>query len=330
MKFNLESYWLKLQSIFSFHWENPIFLYLIPIPFLLYIIKNVWQRRRRARITLSFPQALEQNKITRILSYVPEIVQGTLLLSLIIAISGPYKAIIHHKKLAQGIDIAIAIDLSSSMLNKDVTPTRLEVAKNVAINFIQKRSVDPIALVAFAGEPYLASPITLDNSYLQEAIGALESNLIKDEGTALGDALGMSINQIRDNDNPKKICILISDGKNTAGNLDPVISAGLAKTFKIKVYTIAVGDTKPSLDPVDESTLRLIAEKSNGKFYRARDKQSLQHIFDEIDQIEKSQINQITWTEHQDQSTYFIQFAFVLFLLSLVIRLTWISNILED
>jgi Ca-activated chloride channel family protein len=330
MKTMFTSYGIEWESIFEFHWENPVFLYLLPLPFLLFLIKNVWQRRKRSKIVLSFSTPLVQNKLNRILSFIPDIIQGILLLSLIIAISEPYKAIVHHKKEAQGIDIALAIDLSSSMLNKDVKPSRLEVAKNVAIEFIKKRKSDPIALIAFAGEPYLACPITLDNAYLQAAVGGLDSKLIQEEGTALGDALGMSINQLRDNSNPKKISIIISDGNNTAGNLDPIISAELAKKFRVKVYSIAVGDTKPSLDPVDESTLRSIAEKTKGKFFRARNKQTLQMIFQEIDQIEKTKINHITWTEHKDQSYFFIKLAFVFFILGLLLRLTWISNTLED
>ncbi len=330
MKSSLEIYWFEIQSIFSFHWENPIFLYLLPLPFLVYFIKNVWQKNKRSKISLSFAVPLSQNKVTRIISFIPEIIQGAVLLSLIIAISQPYKSIIHHKKEAKGIDIALAIDLSSSMLSKDVKPSRLEVAKSVAKTFIQKRTADPIALIAFAGEPYLACPITLDNAYLQGALGALESSMIPEEGTALGDALGMCLNQIRDNPNPKKICILISDGKNTAGNLDPNISAKLAKTFKIKVYTIAVGSNQSQLDPVDESTLRSIAQQTQGKFFRATDVKALQNTFDKIDQLEKTKIYNITWEERIDQSPIFIRLAFLLFVIGMILRLTWIHNVLED
>jgi Ca-activated chloride channel family protein len=330
MKSGLETYWNEIKSIITFEWENPLFLYLLPLPFLLYFIKNIWQRKKRSKIILSFHKPLVQNKFIRLASFIPEMITTTLLLSLIIAIAGPYKSIVHHKVEAQGIDIAIAIDLSSSMLNKDVRPSRLEVAKNVANSFIKKRTADPIALVAFAGEPYVACPITLDNTYLQGALAALKSQLIQEEGTALGDALGMCLNQIRDNTNPKKIVILISDGNNTAGNLDPIISAELAKKFNIKVYTIAVGSSQPSLDPVDESTLRIIAEKSLGKFFRARDQNTLQNIFNEIDLIEKTRVNKITWTEHLDKSPFFIDVAFILFIIGLLLRLTWVSNILED
>jgi Ca-activated chloride channel family protein len=330
MKSTLEYYWNEIQSIFSFQWENPLFLYLLPLPLFIYLIKNVWQNNKRAKISLSFAQPLVQNKLTRLLSFIPEIIQSAILLSLIIAISEPYESIIHHKKEAQGIDIAIAIDLSSSMLTKDVYPSRLEVAKKVAKKFIQKRQMDPIALIAFAGEPYLACPITLDNKYLQGALGALESNLIPEEGTALGDALGMCLNQIRDNPKSKKICILISDGKNTTGNLDPNISAKLAQTFKIKVYTIAVGSNNTNIDPIDESTLRSIATQTDGKFFRATDSNALQKTFNEIDYLEKTKVNNITWEERIDQSTFFIQLAFLLFICGMILRLTWINNMLED
>ena len=330
MKSALEFYWYEFKSIFSFHWENPFFLYLLPLPFVLYFIKNVWQKNKRSKISLSFSKSLEQNKLTRILSLIPDTLQGAVLFFLIIALAQPYKAIIHHKKEAKGIDIALAIDLSSSMLTKDVFPSRLVVAKNVAKTFIQKRQTDPFALIAFAGEPYLASPISYDHEYLQGALEALESNLIPEEGTALGDALGMCINQIRDTKNPKKICILISDGKNTSGNLDPNISANLAKTFNIKVYTIAVGSNSTTLDPVDESTLRSIAIETKGKFFRATDIKELQKTFEKIDQLEKTKVFDYTWEERIDRGSFFIKLAFLLFIIGMILRLTWIDNMLED
>jgi Ca-activated chloride channel family protein len=140
----------------------------------------------------------------------------------------------------------------------------------------------------------------------------------------------MCINQIREEANPKKIIILISDGNNTAGNLDPLTSAELAKTFKIKVYTIAVGSLRASLDPVDESTLRLIAQHSNGKFYRATDKQTLQAIFKEIDIMEKSRKLLIKDVEHQSAAPLFFQLALLLFFINQLLKVIGISNTLED
>jgi Ca-activated chloride channel family protein len=249
---------------------------------------------------------------------------------IIISLADPYKSVYHTRVQQEGVDIAIGLDVSSSMLSKDVQPSRLAVAKQTAGSFIYGRKYDQIALVAFAGAPYLASPITSDTSFLSRALLNLPSQQITEEGTALGDALGMCINQIREEANPKKIIILISDGNNTAGNLDPLTSAELAKTFKIKVYTIAVGSSKASLDPVDESTLRLIAEQSNGHFYRAENQQTLKQIFQEIDQIEKSRKLFIREVEHESAAPVFYQLAFILFFINLLLKLIGVSNSLED
>jgi Ca-activated chloride channel family protein len=238
---------------------------------------------------------------------------------------------VYHQRIQQeGVEIVIAIDLSSSMLNKDVYPSRLEVAKQNAKSFIKARKYDNIAVVAFAGAPYLVSPLTQDTAFLQHSIDRLQTDQIPEEGTALGDALGMSINQVREEANPKRINILISDGNNTAGNLDPLTSAALAKTFGIKVYTIAVGSQKPSLDPVDETTLRQIASKSNGRFFRATDQSTLQAIFNEIDKLEKSRKLIIRDEEHVSSAFSFFVAAFAFYLLSLLLKLTWIENMLED
>ncbi|RXK48230.1 VWA domain-containing protein [Aquirufa rosea] len=330
MKYQLYLSWQQVVSLFSYHWEREAFLFLLPLPFVIFLFRYLINRKSQTKIILSFTMPLKQNRITRILSFVPDVVQWMLLTSLILALAGPYKINSKIKIQPDGIDMALAIDISSSMLNRDVNPSRLVVAKQVATNFIKQRRNDFIALIAFAGAPYLASPITNDSSYLKQALSGLDSKLIKEEGTALGDALGMCINQLRDSPNPKKISILISDGNNTAGNLDPLTSTELSKTFGIKVYTIAVGSLKPSLDPVDESTLRLIAEKSNGRFYRATDQKSLRAIFEEINQQESTKVKEIRWEEHIDQSKFFFDFAFMLFFVGLFLKLSSVNNILED
>jgi Ca-activated chloride channel family protein len=273
---------------------------------------------------------MEQNRWVRLISFIPKTIESLCLLCVILAIASPYKKIIKTEIKYGGVDMVMALDLSSSMLTQDVAPSRLEVAKKLAISFAKNRTQDQISLVAFAGSPYLASPLTSDLTYITKAISLLESRQIKEEGTALGDALGMSINQIREEKNPKKVAIVISDGNNTAGNLDPITAASLAKSFGIKVYTIAVGSNKPSLDPVDESTLRLMAEKSNGQFYRATDTKTLSDIFTEIDFLEKSRSLQVSTEIHEDVKPIFIKLAFLFFCIGILLKLTPISNILED
>lgn len=327
----MQHLWQQIKTLFSFEWENPFFLYLLFLPLLLFVFKYWVQRNKRAKIVLNIPKEFPENNITKLISYLPEIIQSLFIISLVIALAGPYKTVRYAENKAEGIDIAMGIDISSSMANKDVSPSRLDVAKKVALDFIKKRiEHDAFTLVAFAGEPNLVSPITQDTSYLNASIRLLKSGIIKEEGTALGDAMGTCINQLRESNNPKKIGIIISDGNNTAGNLDPEISSNLSKIFKIKFYTIAVGVEGNLLDPVDENTLRNIASQTNGKFFRANDAQSLSAIFKEIDILEKTKIKIYKWEEHIDQSQTFIIIALLLFLTNLALKLTWIGNIFED
>lgn len=327
---SLKSFWNLLESIFVYRWEHELFLYLLPLPLVLLLIRYLIRRNTKSKVVLSFIKPIKQNKLTRLLSFIPDTVLSLCLVCLIFALADPYQVVYHQRIQQEGVEIVIAIDLSSSMLNKDVYPSRLEVAKQNAKSFIKARKYDNIAVVAFAGAPYLASPLTQDTAFLQHSIDRLQTDQIPEEGTALGDALGMSINQVREEANPKRINILISDGNNTAGNLDPLTSAALAKTFGIKVYTIAVGSQKPSLDPVDETTLRQIASKSNGRFFRATDQSTLQAIFNEIDKLEKSRKLIIRDEEHVSSAFSFFVAAFAFYLLSLILKLTWIENMLED
>jgi len=327
---SLKSFWNLLESIFVYRWEHELFLYLLPLPLVLLLIRYLIRRNSKSKVVLSFIKPIKQNKLTRLLSFIPDTVLSLCLVCLIFALADPYQVVYHQRIQQEGVEIVIAIDLSSSMLNKDVYPSRLEVAKQNAKSFIKARKYDNIAVVAFAGAPYLASPLTQDTAFLQHSIDRLQTDQIPEEGTALGDALGMSINQVREEANPKRINILISDGNNTAGNLDPLTSAALAKTFGIKVYTIAVGSQKPSLDPVDETTLRQIASKSNGRFFRATDQSTLQAIFNEIDKLEKSRKLIIRDEEHVSSAFSFFVAAFAFYLLSLILKLTWIENMLED
>lgn len=330
MKFNPLYSWHQIQSFFTFEWENSLFLYGLVWPFVVYFIKYLRQRGNQPRLELSLSIPLQQNRVALLLSYVPMGIQILCISSVIIVAAGPYRIIKHQKKQVEGIDIALALDISTSMQSRDIAPSRLETAKKMGSSFIRQRSHDPISLIAFAGAPYLASPITTDTAFLFHQLRQLQTDQIVEEGTALGDALGMCINQIRDSENPKKISILISDGNNTAGNLDPVTSAELAKSFNIKVYTIAVGSLQASTDPVDESTLREIASMTKGKFFRATNGQALQQVFQEIDKMEASVVKTVTWEEHISLSYLFAEIALILFFIGLWVRLSWIGNSLED
>lgn len=331
MRYALFQIWNQLKSIFYFEWESPLFLYLLVLPVIVFVFKYWIQKNKRAKFTLHLAHEFPENKITKLQSYIPEVIQSLCLLSIVIALAGPYKTVRYSENKAEGIDMAIGIDISSSMATKDVLPSRLDVAKNVALNFIQKRiKFDAFSLIAFAGVPNLVSPITQDTAYLNASIRNLKPGIIEEEGTALGDAMGACINQLRSSSNPKKIGIIISDGNNTAGNLDPEISSKLSTIFNIKFYAIAVGKDGNMLNPIDEKTLRSIALQTNGKFFRASDAQGLADVFKEIDLLEKTTIKVYKREEHVNQSQTFIVFALLLFLLNLALKLTWIGNIFED
>lgn len=220
---------------------------------------------------------------------------------------------------ASGIDIVLAVDVSLSMLGLDFEidnrrDTRLEAVKVVIADFIERRPHDRLALVAFAGEPYLVSPLTLNHDWLMQNLERLEVGLVRETGTAIGSAIGMSVNRLRDlEDAESRVVILLTDGTNTAGQISPIAAAEAAAAFDTRIYTIAAGREDrvlvprtgrnyeifrdPSGEPiaqgyaefpVDEESLREVAEITGGKFFRARDTQGLRAIYREIDQLEKT------------------------------------------
>jgi Ca-activated chloride channel family protein len=232
---------------------------------------------------------------------------------LIVGLARPQLVESETKVTASGVDIAVAIDLSGSMASEDPgfkikgqQVNRLQIAKDVLKRFIQRRPNDRIGLVAFAGKPYIAGPLTLDHDFLMQNIERLELGLIED-GTAIGSGLTTAINRLRDLKSKSKIVILMTDGQNNAGKVPPLTAAEAAQALKIKVYTIGVGTHGmapfPQIDPftgrkrmipmavdIDEDTLKAIATKTGGKYYRADSTDTLRRIYDEIDQLEKTEV----------------------------------------
>jgi Ca-activated chloride channel homolog len=229
---------------------------------------------------------------------------------LIIAMARPQLGEGEAKVTASGIDIVVAIDLSGSMASEDFQlrgqrVDRLTIAKDVLSKFIDKRPSDRIGLVAFAGRAYIASPPTLDHDFLQQNLGRLRLGLIEDS-TAIGSALSTALNRLRDIKSKSKIVILMTDGQNNAGKIPPLTAAEAGQALKVKVYTIGVGTHGKAPYPtrdmfgrriyvdvdvdIDEDTLTAIATKTGGKYYRADRTEALQKIYDEIDQLEKTEV----------------------------------------
>ena len=220
----------------------------------------------------------------------------------------------------EGIDIILCIDVSGSMSAQDLTPNRLEAAKNVAIDFINRRPTDRIGIVIFSGESFTQCPLTSDKNVLVSAVQNIHFGLLED-GTAIGSGLSTSVDRIRNSKTKTKIVILLTDGENNSGLIDPKTAKEIAKAFGIKVYTIGVGTDGMAPQPVqtplgvqmqsvkvsiDEKLMKQIAEETGGKYFRAKDNDGLSGIYETIDQLEKSKIEITTTTKFTDK---FLPFA---------------------
>lgn len=258
---------------------------------------------------------------------------------LILALARPQQGETTTEINASGIDILLAVDVSSSMEAMDFTlrgqsVNRLDVVKNVVDAFIEARPNDRIGLVAFAAKPYLVSPLTLDHSWLRKRLESISIGMIED-GTAIGSAIGSSVNRLRDQNAKSRIIILLTDGVNNSGRVPPLIAADAAEALKIKVYTIGAGTrglapfpvmqfgqrrlVKAKVD-IDEKTLRQVAEKTGALYFRATDTQSLQQIYDEINTMETTTRTIKKFENYRELFSLFLAAAFVLLGFSLFIN----------
>ena len=323
-------YWFQPSTFSSFDWVHPLYLYGLPLIPIFFLLRDWLRSNSTQKLNVSFPANDIKSSWVSLLRFIPGIFLSFTIALMMISLARPQRSIAESERYAEGIDIILAMDISKSMDDKDIPPSRLVAAKNVANQFIKGRTDDRIGLVVFSGEPYSLCPLTTDYEMIKEYIEGISSQLITTSGTAIGNALGMCINRLREIDSKSKVAILISDGDNTAGNLDPVTSAQLAKVFGVRVYTIAVGTDKNPTDKVDEGTLREIAKISEGKFFRATDARSLENIFREINLFEKTEIKQDQYRNVQDFYHPYLRWAIVFFLISFALKSTFMGNILED
>lgn len=264
------------------------------------------------------------------------------LILFIIGLARPQKFEGETKIKASGIDIVVAVDLSKSMASEDFEVdgkriSRLDMAKQVLKGFIQKRPGDRIGLVAFAGRAYIASPMTLDHDFLLENLRRLNMNSIED-GTAIGSGLSASLNRLRDLKSKSQIVILMTDGQNNSGKIPPLTAAEAAKSIGIKVYTIGVGKQGMAPMPytdvfgqrryqmvsvdIDEDTLKKISEMTGGQYYRADNAENFVKIYDEIDQMEKSDIEVKKYQQYAELFPWFVIPGLSLLLLEILLTHT--------
>ena len=262
---------------------------------------------------------------------------------LVISMSRPQREHSEEIVKGEGIDIFLVMDLSSSMLARDFDPDRLSVSKQVATDFITHRTYDRIGLAVFAAESYTQCPLTHDHDVLIEYLKSLECGQLED-GTAIGMGLAAAVNRLKDSDAKSKVVVLLTDGVNNAGYIRPATAAQLAKEFNIKVYTIGVGSYGQALSPVrrnnngqymfgltnveiDETLLKQIADETGGKYYRATSAEALQHVYDEIDQLEKTQVEIKVFKQYQE--LYYLPLIFGLSILAMlfVARSTFLRSL---
>jgi Ca-activated chloride channel family protein len=236
----------------------------------------------------------------------------------------------------EGIDMLLAMDISGSMLAEDFKPNRLDASKEVAMNFIDGRPNDRIGLVIFSSEAFMQCPLTIDHTRLKSLFSSVKSGVIAD-GTAIGDGLGLSVYHIRKSEAISKVVILLTDGINNTGSMDPMTAAEIAKKFGVRVYTIGVGTKGMAPYPfqtnygiqyqnievqIDEDLLRNIAQTTGGEYFRATDKQKLDEIYKQIDRLEKSKIDVTKFTKKKEEYLVFALLAAGFFLLEILLKLT--------
>lgn len=260
---------------------------------------------------------------------------------LVIVIARPQSSDSFRSETTTGIDIMLSLDVSGTMLAEDLSPNRLEAAKNVATEFISSRPNDNIGLVVFAGESFAQCPLTTDHASLINLFNGIEYGMIED-GTAIGLGLANAINRIKDSQAKSKIIILLTDGSNNCGDVAPLTAAEIAKTFGIRVYTIGVGKHGMARYPIqtpmgvryqnipveiDEEVLQNIAAMTGGNYFRATDNQTLHQIYTEIDQLEKSKISVREYSHKNEEYPKWLLAAFILLITEITIRNTFLRTI---
>jgi Ca-activated chloride channel family protein len=260
----------------------------------------------------------------------------------ILAVAHPQTGRSQHTEYAEGIDIMLVLDTSGSMQAQDFEPkNRLFVAREVVKEFIAKRRQDRIGLVVFAADAITQCPLTLDYTLLAKLVDGVDFGML-DDGTAIGVALATACNRLRSSDATSRVVILLTDGQNNAGMVDPITAARVAASLGVKVYTVGVGTRgrapMPIDDPVfgrrlvsvdvdiDEPTLRRIAELTDGRYFRATDRAELEEIYDRIDALEKSKVESETYVEYTSRFAWFVILALGLLMLELAFEQTWLRE----
>lgn len=325
--------WFGWEAIRTFHWAHPYFLYAIPAIPAAFWLRRALHRQSRQFLAISYEATESTSNWWVRLRYVQPVAMALALACLLLALARPQVVSQRTDRVSEGIDIMLLIDVSDSMLEKDLTPNRLAAARQVARRFISGRLQDRIGIVIFAGEAYSLCPLTTDYDLLYGFLQELKPDMIPTAGTAIGSALAVGVNRMRESESQSKVAILISDGDNTSGNLDPITAARLAKAFGVRIYTIAMGRVGGRVEPgarVDEGELQEIAAAGDGQYFRATDNNALKKVFGQINQLEKVKFHNVIFREVKDYYRVYVYWAVSFLLIALFAKGTFMGNILED
>jgi Ca-activated chloride channel homolog len=320
---------------------NPGFFWLfLLLPFMLFW--HFWKKKQqRAHLKMSSLKGFSNSKtfFTRLYPFL--IVFRTVALGLlIVALARPRTVdVSSQSKTTRGIDIVMAVDVSGSMLAKDLKPNRMEALKKVAEKFVEERTNDRIGLVVYASEAYTKTPVTSDKAVVLQAINSIRYDNILKDGTGIGMGLSTAINRLKDSKAKSKVAILMTDGVNNAGFIEPETASDIAKEYGIKVYTIGIGTNGMAEFPyaiapngtflfrmmkveIDEQLMKSIANKTGGKYFRATSNSKLESIYNEINKLETTEIEELKFYDYDEKFRMYVIIAFVLLLIEISLRNT--------
>lgn len=316
-------------------------LLLVPLMVAWYIWRYRKQEAALQHSNLSLFDGVRRSLRVR-LRWLPYALRVIAVAAMVVALARPQSQLSRQEMTVEGIDVVLAMDISGSMLAEDFRPNRLEAAKKVAADFIEGRKNDRMGLVVFAGEAFTQVPLTIDHQVLLKQLGAVKSGITRD-GTALGDGLATAINRIKDSEAESKVIILLTDGVNNQGSVDPLSAAEIAALYNIRLYTIGVGARGKAPFPfrdqfgrvhyqnidveIDEDLMKqMSAATGDGQYFRATNKKALEQIFDQIDEMETSKIDVTQYAQTRDEHQPWLWLAAIALLLEALLRYVWLKR----
>ena len=301
------------------------FLMIFPITMLIYHLMMQGRNRVKVHVSSFFDFKANSWKVWLRKSLPYMTILACILI--VIAIARPQGSYTKEKSYTKGIDIVMAIDVSTSMLEKDFSPNRMEAAKTVAAEFVSKRPNDRIGVVVFAGESFTQCPPTIDHNVVLKQISTIRDGLMED-GTAIGMGLATSVRVLKNSNAKSKVCILLTDGVNTAGKIDPLTAVEIAKNFNVKVYTIGVGTPRGNILGIDEPLMNTISKSTGGIYFRAGSNARLKEIYDQINRLETIEIEKNAMHKKTELYLSWLLGAFALLLLQFVLKYTVLKGII--